>query len=176
MRTYFRLFDSGPETLSQEVTRRARILGVLIRFQKPAGDRRWAAWEVDRGKGRIVRGGTGWSPRTRLTHDLAGYAVERALGLDHGFWHGIANGATFRSTNRKPTRPGRAVIAAHRQELRDHDNVTHQHWFLWERGLPTSAGRALDEVWEAWKQIPPGEWMTIEWDLPQKYARAPQRR
>src|SRR5439155_15620898 len=99
--------------------------GMRIRFQKPPEGQPWAAWEVDRGRRRIVRGGMGWAPHWRLTHDLAGYAVERSLDLTSGFGHCIADGATFASTDRKLTRPGRAVIATRRAALEEHDKLTH---------------------------------------------------
>ena len=142
-----------------------------IHFQKPPEGQTWAAWVVDRGHRRIVRGGMGWAPHWRLTHDLAGYAVERSLGLTSGFWHCIADGATFASTDRKRTRPGRAVIASRRAELEAHDRLTHGHWERWERGGPTPAAPLLDEVAAEWARLPPGEWMTVEWDLPQRDGR-----
>jgi len=152
---------------------------VLIRFQKPPEGQRWSVWEADRGRRRIVRGGMGWAPHMRLPHDLAGYAVERALELNDGFWHCVADGATFRSTDRKRTRPGRAVIAARRRALQQHDHLTHLHWELWWHGEPTPAAASLDEVWALWEPLLPGEWMTVEWDLPQRdgsrYAKQSDR-
>ena len=52
-----------------------------------------------------------------LPHDLAGFVIEGGLGLRHGFWGLIAEGATFNSMRKRRTREGRAVIAAHRAEL-----------------------------------------------------------
>ena len=57
------------------------------------------------------------SGRTDLPHDLAHFVVEAGLGLEHGFWNLVANGASFRSLGRRPTRPGRQLIAAYRVEL-----------------------------------------------------------
>jgi hypothetical protein len=37
---------------------------------------------------------------------LAQFVVEASLGLEHGFWNLVANGATFKSLGRRPTRPG----------------------------------------------------------------------
>jgi hypothetical protein len=149
---------------------------VLIRFQMPPDGQRWSIWEADRGKRRRVRGGAGWAHNARLPHDLAGYAVERTLGLEHGFWHCIADGATFKSTDRKRTKPGRAVIASRRAELQAHDALTHTHWERWERGEPTPAAVALDDVWTQWAHLAPGEWMTVVWDLPQRYAHQQRHR
>jgi hypothetical protein len=156
--------------LEESPVRRQRR-GVRIQFQKPPEGQRWAVWVADRGRRRIVRGGNGWAPHHRVTHDLAGYAVERALGLTDGFWHCIADGATFRSTDRRRTHPGRAVIASRRAALEEHDRATHLHTELWGRGRPTPAAAALDEVAAQWAALAPGEWMTVEWDLPQRDGR-----
>lgn len=145
-----------------------------IRFQKPLDGQRWSVWIADRGKRRVVRGGAGWAHNHRLPHDLAGYAVERALDLRDGFWHCLADGATFRSTDRKVTKPGRRMIADRRARLRLHDDETHVHWERWERGERTPAGDALDEVWAEWRALAPGDWMTVSWELPQRYARVPR--
>ena len=144
---------------------------MLIRFQMPLDGQTWSRWEADRGKRRIVRGGMGWSRNSRLTHDLAGYAIERALDLRDGFWHCVADGATFRSTDRKRTRPGRAVIVARRAGLEAHDHLTHVHWERWMRGEPTPAADGLDEVAARWEALAPGEWMTVEWNLPQRDSK-----
>src|SRR5438067_13555038 len=63
------------------------VAPVRIAFQKPDVGERYAVWVADRGKRRVVRGGAGWAHNHRLPHDLAGYAVERALGLEAGVWH-----------------------------------------------------------------------------------------
>ncbi len=39
----------------------------------------------------------GFDRPTELPHDLAHYAIERALGLRHGFWGCVSAGATFQS-------------------------------------------------------------------------------
>ena len=147
------------------------LWAVRIHFQKPPAGERWSIWRAERGRGRVVHGGAGWAWNHRLPHDLAGYAVERSLGLTSGFWHLLAEGATFASTDRKRTRPGRAVIASRRAELAEHDGLTHVHWAQWERGEPTPAAALLDEVWAQWSALPPGGWMTVEWDLPQRDGR-----
>ena len=46
------------------------------------------------------------SGHTDLPHDLTHFVVEAGLGLEHGFWNLVANGATFRSLGRRATRPG----------------------------------------------------------------------
>mgnify|MGYP001140726927 FL=1 len=39
-----------------------------------------------------------------LPHDLAGFVIEGGLGLRHGFWGLIAEGATFNSMRKRRTR------------------------------------------------------------------------
>ena len=50
-----------------------------------------------------------------LPHDLAQYVIEAATGYTHGFWGLLALGATYKTTGRKITKPGRAVIVAESQ-------------------------------------------------------------
>ena len=52
-----------------------------------------------------------------IPHDLAQYVIEAETGYRDGFWELISKGATFKSTGRRRTKPGRAVIADHRDEL-----------------------------------------------------------
>ena len=61
-----------------------------------------------------------------LPHDIAHYVVEKALGLDHGFWGRVAAGAVFPSMSyvdgrRKPkaTERSKAVLKAHPDEFAD---------------------------------------------------------
>jgi hypothetical protein len=61
---------------------------------------------------------------SELPHDLAHYEVERALGLRHGFWGCVAEGATFQSMTlvqgrRQPAwaERSREVLRRHRGEL-----------------------------------------------------------
>jgi hypothetical protein len=53
-----------------------------------------------------------------LPHDLAQFVVEGILGLQHGFWGLLANGATFKSVpGRRRTKPGQQVIRGYREAL-----------------------------------------------------------
>jgi hypothetical protein len=70
--------------------------------------------------------------RADMHHDLAQLVVERALGLDRGFWGSIAAGATSRSTGRKRTRPGRAVIAGNRKHLAEAEALAGEHPARWK--------------------------------------------
>jgi hypothetical protein len=64
---------------------------------------------------------------TEAPHDRVQYVIEAATGYDVGFWGLVARGATFRSTGRRRTRPGRAIIAAHRDELRVSEQLAVVH-------------------------------------------------
>jgi hypothetical protein len=52
-----------------------------------------------------------------IPHDLAQYVIEAATGYREGFWDLLSKGATFNSTGRRRTKPGRALIADNRNEL-----------------------------------------------------------
>jgi hypothetical protein len=69
---------------------------------------RLCSWRAELPGHRRVRGSTmaARSDGTDLPHDLAHFVVETGLGLDHGFWNLVANGAAFQSIGRRPTRVG----------------------------------------------------------------------
>jgi hypothetical protein len=81
---------------------------VRVIFRK-SDDGRLCSWRAELPGRRRVPGSTmaARSARTDLPHDLAQFVVEAGLGLEHGFWNLVANGATFRSLGRRPTRPER---------------------------------------------------------------------
>ena len=119
-----------------------------------------------------------------LPHDLATFAVERALGLPGGFFNMTAHGAVFRSSGRRRTRPGRAVVLANREALEDAERVVHEHQDRWARGLPTPAGTALREAAERWSALAPGQAFEEPWprlplpvrpDLPDRDRPAARR-
>lgn len=125
-------------------------------------DGRFSRWVADRGKRRIVPG-TVWRESQTLSHDLAGMVVEATLHLDWGFWACVAAGATFESTGRRRTEPGRAVIRAHRRELDAAEHATHEHVTRWQLGAPTPAAAALDDMAGRWAALGEGEVLTVEW-------------
>ncbi len=47
-----------------------------------------------------------------IPHDLGQYVIEAAAGYGHGFWGLVARGATFKSTGRRQTKPGRVLDRA----------------------------------------------------------------
>jgi len=87
-------------------------------------EKRLAGWQADLGKRRRVPGTVmGGCRRDEPPHDLVQYIVEAATHYEHGFWGLVARGATFRSTGRRRTKPGRAVIAQHRSELQASEHL-----------------------------------------------------
>jgi hypothetical protein len=120
----------------------------------------------------------GWTalrpPRTRvpgpamaaggdIPHDLATFAIEQALGLEHGFWGCLAEGATFRSLGRKRTPQGRAVIDRHLRELDEAERRVNEIYFAWRRDEPTPIDAALDAMLQAWRDVPRGGELVLEW-------------
>jgi hypothetical protein len=122
------------------------------------------------------------SAHTDLPHDLAQFVLEAGLDLDHGFWNLMANGATFQSLGRRPTKPGRQLIAAYRAELNQVEGIVNAQVEAWRDGRPTPLAPQLDAMLRRWRALGPGEEMVVEWPtrrLPRPSARgrrAPTRR
>ena len=122
------------------------------------------------------------SSHTDLPHDLAQLVVEAGLDLEHGFWNLVANGATFRSLGRRPTTPGRELIAAYRAELNEVEGAVNRHVQAWRDGDPTPVAPELDAMLCRWRALPPGEDLVVEWPTrrlprpPPHVRRTPTRR
>jgi hypothetical protein len=148
---------------------------LTVRFQKGASVCRVEAWRRT-GKPFPVStmgGGTG------LPHDLVTFVVERELGLCGGFFNLTAHGAIFRSSRRRFTRPGRALIAAHRADLDAAERTVNATADTWRAGRPTSASAALDAAASAWSGLAVGESIELTWPtlpLPGSAARRPGHR
>ena len=84
-----------------------------VTFFKLVEDR-CSYWETVRGRRSRAPGTPMALGRGGMPHDLLQMLVEGTVGIDDGFWGSVAAGATFKSTGRKRTRPGRAVIAQNR--------------------------------------------------------------
>jgi hypothetical protein len=104
-------------------------------------------------------------PRTRVAgpamaaggdvpHDLATFVIEDALGIEHGFWGCVADGATFRSLRRKRTQPGRDVIRRHADELDSAERRVNEVYFAWRGRTPTPVDAALDAALSEWRALP----------------------
>src|SRR3712207_3638509 len=103
-----------------------------VTFQKVDGGR-LCRWDAVRRKRTRVPGPTMASGRT-LPHDLSTFVVEAELGVAHGFWGCVADGATFRSLRRRPTREGRDVIRAHVADLDAAELLVGAEVRAWDRG------------------------------------------
>lgn len=98
-----------------------------------------------------------------LPHDLATYVIERGLGIEHGFWGCVADGATFRSLGRRRTEQGKAVIARHRSELDEAEVVANRTYHAWRDGKPTQLGAELDAMLDRWRALPEDGELVVEW-------------
>ncbi len=126
-------------------------------------EQRRSTWEAVRGKRTRIPGTSMALGRGDLPHDLSQMVVEGALGLEHGFWGCVAAGATFKSLGRKRTRPGMAIIAAHREQLAAAEQAAGEHIRRWESNQATPAAKKLTEVDAAWRSLGDGEHLTIDW-------------
>lgn len=136
-----------------------------VEFFKPEAKRPACSWVAFRAK-RTVIPGSYMAAGTALPHDLAQYVIEAATGYAHGFWGLLANGATYKSTGRKITKPGRAVIAEHRAELIGSEVLAGRHRQEWAAGAMTPVTRALDDAFKQWRQLRTGERLVFEWPSP----------
>jgi len=133
-------------------------------------------WEAVRGKRTRVPGSTMALGRGGMPHDLVQLVVEATLGLDRGFWGSVATGATFRSTGRKRTRPGRAVISRNKADLDESEHVAGDHVRAWAAGEPTPCAAALDAMAERWDALGDGEGLVTTWpDLADRGTVGPVR-
>jgi hypothetical protein len=136
-----------------------------VEFFKPSEKHALCAWEAFRGK-RTVVPGTVMAAGASLAHDLAQYVIEAATRYENGFWGLLARGATFKSTGRKVTKPGRALIVAHRAELASAEALAGEHLHRWAAGAATPVTRALDEALGQWRELAPAERFVFEWPSP----------
>lgn len=126
-------------------------------------EKRISTWDAVAGKRSHIPGTSMALGRGDLPHDLTQLIVESSLGIEHGFWGCVAKGATFKSLRRKRTRAGRAVIASHRKDLRDAENVVFQHVHAWNTGSATPVATALDEMDRRWRLLPDGGTIVVDW-------------
>jgi hypothetical protein len=146
---------------------------VQVEFYKPSEKRRLAAWSAVVGR-RTVVPGTVMAAGASLPHDLAQYVVEAASGYQNGFWGLVARGATFRSTGRRVTKPGRALIAAHRDELNGAERLAAVHLAQWHAGAHTSVTEPLTRALQQWNELGVGDRLVYEWPSATGTVRAAQ--
>lgn len=136
-------------------------------------------WEAVRGKRTRVPGSHmgGFVPEGRLPHDLGQFVVEAGLGLRFGFWGLVADGATFASMGRRRTAEGRAVIAAHRDELNEAEARVNAEVQILEAGEPSLVKAEFDRVAALWHALPEGAVLELTWVMPMPLdARRGRRR
>jgi hypothetical protein len=127
--------------------------------------KRICGWTAKRGK-RTQVPGTLMGYGNGVPHDLVQYIIEAATRYEHGFWGLLARGATFRSTGRRRTKPGRAVIAAHRRELLASEHLANMHVAQWRAGMHTPVTAALDHAEKQWNTLAVGDMLIFEWPSP----------
>ena len=135
---------------------------MFVSFWRVA-DGAFSVWEADRGHRRIVPGTVWKEDHWGLPHDLAGLVVEAKLGLTGGFWSCVQAGATFKSLDRKRTKPGRDIVRAHRAELDVAEGEVHHHVAQWQHGRATPVAPALDRFRAEWTALPAGMRLRVHW-------------
>jgi hypothetical protein len=134
-------------------------------FKAESHGRQLAAWQATRGKRTRVPG-TVMAENKGIPHDLAQYVIEAATGYGNGFWELVSKGATFKSTGRKRTKPGRAVIAEHRAELAGSENLAGFHLERWKAGDTSPVSEALSRASDQWTVLSAGERLVFDWPSP----------
>jgi len=124
-------------------------------------------WDAVRGT-RISVPGTlmGVGHGGALPHDLGQYVIEAATGYELGFWGLLAKGATYKTTGRRRTKPGRAVIADHRAELLESEQLAARHLTAWSAGETTPVTEALTRAQAQWDALGPGGRLRFTWPSP----------
>ena len=143
------------------------VLGVSLRdvqvdFYRD-DESRVSGWEAVRGKRTRIPGSVMGLGRGVISHDLAQYVIEAATGYRNGFWGLLSRGATFKSTGRRRTKPGRAVIAEHRQDLLASEHLAGAYLAAWKAGTGGPVTAALDRAAAQFSGLKPGERLRFEW-------------
>lgn len=108
-----------------------------------------------------------------IPHDLLQYLVEAATGCRHGFWGLIDDGATFKSTGRKRTKPGRAVIKAHEAELQAAEHLPAVYVVAWRAGEQNEITALIETAYRQWLSLRPDECLVFEWPSPRGTVVSP---
>jgi hypothetical protein len=132
-------------------------------------------WEAVRAKRARVPGCQmgGYVRPGALPHDLAQFVVEAGLGLRYGFWGLVADGATFRSMDKRQTREGRAIIRAHRDELNTAEALVNAELETLESGGPSMVKVEFDRIATQWAALPEGGTLEMVWSTPIPHRRRP---
>jgi hypothetical protein len=132
-----------------------------VRFSKGKGGR-VCSWTAMRRK-RIRVLGPAMAAGGDIPHDLATFVIEQGLGIEHGFWGCVSEGATFRTLGRKRTEEGKAVIRRYEKELDQAESRVNDVYFAWRAGRETSLDAVLDETLAAWRNLGEGEELVLTW-------------
>jgi hypothetical protein len=124
---------------------------------------RVTGWDAVRGKRTRIPGTIMALGRGDISHDLAQYVIEAASDYREGFWGLLERGATFRSTGRKRTKPGRALIAEHRRALNDSEALAGIYLGSWKAGEQNEVTAALSVAAHQFQALRPGERLHFEW-------------
>ena len=73
------------------------------------------------------------------------------------------HGSAATGTDRRPTRPGRALVAEHREQLSAAEAAGNHHHDAWRHSEPTPVGPTFDELARRWESLPEGGSMTLRW-------------
>jgi hypothetical protein len=142
-----------------------------VRFAIGHERKRICVWTADLGKRRIVPGpAMGYGDG--VPHDLVQYVIEAATGYRNGFWELVARGATFKSTGRRRTKPGRALIARHRGEIDGSERLAATHVTAWQNGERSPVTELLDAAAAQWRSLRLGDELVFEWPSPVGAVRA----
>lgn len=141
---------------------RARQRVMAITFRKQG---RGCAWTAHRPPRTVVPGPT-MAAGGDLPHDLYHYVIERALEIEYGFWGCVAAGGSFKTLGRKQTPQGKAIVAAHLDELSRAEALVNDVYFAWRTGTPTDVDGELNAMLERWRALPDGGELAVEWPIP----------
>jgi hypothetical protein len=147
---------------------------VEVTFRKLI-EQRCSYWVAVRGKRTVVPGTAMALGRGDMPHDLTQLVVEAGMGLQYGFWGCVAAGATFKSTGRKRTKPGRAIIAQHQDELRQTELITSRQVALWKAGHDTPVTRELGRMASLWDSLDQHDELVVDWPSLRAEVRTPAR-
>ena len=126
---------------------------------------RACSWTAVRPPRTIVPGPT-MAAGGDLPHDLYTFVIESALGLEFGFWGCVAAGATFKTLGRKRTPQGKAVIAAHLEDLDAAESQVNAIYFAWRAHTVTPLDDELNAMLARWRALPDDGVITLEWSTP----------
>ncbi|HVW81627.1 MAG TPA: hypothetical protein VHB69_11895 [Mycobacteriales bacterium] len=127
---------------------------------------RVTGWHAVRGKRIRIPGTVMALGRGDISHDLAQYVVEAATSYQVGFWGLLSRGATFRSTGRKRTRPGRAIVVEHRADLDKAEQIAGLHIAAWRAGEANPVADALTVASLQFQSLGPADELVFEWPSP----------